>query len=409
MPHDSDHPKLRHLEARPSTSHPGAVDLFDPSGIAPSMVTVSGPLLAVLSQMNGRRSRGAIQAEFMRRAGRFLFSDELDQLVQQLDDALFLESERLEARLAELIRDYRQAPHRSLRDPDSYGAPADELGVYLDSILNGRERTIRVQSDGRVVGLVAPHLDYARGAPCYAAAYRELADRTDAERFVILGTNHFGRSSAVVGARKDFETPFGVVRHDGEFVDLLSKRCGADLCEQEYDHVREHSVELQVNLLKHVLSDRDFSIVPFLCPDPCGSTGTAPSDGRGVNLHSFAKALGEAIFDDAIPTCIIAGADLSHVGRYFQDERALDEPTLRTVEKSDRRLLAELAGGQPEAFRQAVSRSSNESHICSVGCLYALGTALAGRAQARLLRYHQAVTSEAENCVTCAAMEYCEV
>ncbi len=406
MPNDPDYPKLRHLEARPSASHRGALDLFDPSGIAQNMITVSEPLLVILSQMTGRRSRGEIQAEFMRRAGRMLYSDELEQLLLQLDDALFLESERFEAHLAELVRAYRDAPHRSLRDPDSFGAPADELGFYLDTILNDHEQSGDAPTLGRLAGLVAPHLDYSRGAPCYAAAYRDLAHRTDAVRFVILGTNHFGRSSAVVGTRKDFETPFGIVPNDGEFIDVLSKKCGADLCEHEYDHVREHSVELQVILLRHLLSDRDFSIVPILCPDPCGVTGTAPSDGRGVDLQSFAKVIGETVVDDPTPTCILAGADLSHVGRFFHDERELDEPTLRAVENSDRRLLAELAGGLPEPFRQAVAKTSNESHICSVGCLYALGTALAGRAQPRLLGYHQAVTAEAENCVTCAAMEY---
>jgi AmmeMemoRadiSam system protein B len=402
------HPQLRQVEVRPSTFHPGALDLMDPAGIAQSVITVSGPLLLIISQMTGRRSRADIQAEFMRKTGRLLFSDELDDLLSQFDEALFLEGGRFEARMAELIREYRQAPLRALRDRNSFGAPADALGHYLDAILDHHTPSPRSSSAGRLLGLVAPHLDYARGGPCYAAAYRDLAERTDAVRFVILGTNHFGRSSAVVGTRKDFETPFGTVPHDGEFLETLSKRCGVELCENEYDHVREHSVELQVILLKRALPNRAITIAPFLCPDPCGVTGTAPVDDRVVDLMAFAVALRDQLASDPKPTCIIAGADLSHIGRYFQDDRKLDKPTLSALEKSDRRLLADLAENRPETFRQAVAGTGNESHICSVGCLYALGTALNDRARPKLLHYHQAVTAEAENCVTCAAMEYCE-
>jgi MEMO1 family protein len=381
------------------------VDVIDPSGLAPEGLTLSEAALFVLSKMDGRHSRQDIQAEFMRRQGTFLFSDDIETMIGQLDKALFLESPRFDAHFAELVRQYRAAPARLLRDQESLGAPLDGLADYLDALLSMRvgEEPSR---DGRLVGLVTPHLDYARGAPCYAAAFRDLARRTDARRFVILGTNHFGRSGAVVGTRKDFDTPFGAAPHDAEFMRRLDGRCSADLCEQEYDHVREHSVELQVVMLKHLLRDREFSIAPYLCPDPCGPNGTAPRDSRGVDLRDFAAALRAEIEASDVPTCVIAGADLSHVGQYFQDDRDLDRHALRAVEASDRRVLDCILKSDPESLRADISSTGNATNICSAGCTYVLATVLKGRARPRLLHYHQALTREIENCVTCAAMEF---
>lgn len=393
-------PKLRPVAVRPSDRHPGAYDVTDPSGIAPGKLTLSLAVTFILSHMNGKHRHVDIQAEFMRRHGTLLFSDDLDRLLIQLDEALFLDSPAFAEHLDELTRKYRDAPARPVRDADAFGAPADQLGSYLDAILDAGDPAEAVEP---VLGLVAPHLDYERGKPCYAAAYRDLARRTDAARFVILGTNHFGRSSTVVGTRKDFETPLGAVPHDAEFISALDRRFGADLFEMEYDHLREHSVELQVLILKHVLGARRFTIVPLLCPDP---TGVAPTDDRGGCVDSFATALREEIDAHDEPTCLIAAADLSHVGRFFQDDRDLNGEYLGEVEQIDRRLLSHLLGSNPASFKAHFADSGNPTDVCSAGCLYVLSSVLEDRAKPRLLRYHQAVTREAENCVTCAAVEF---
>lgn len=397
---------MRGVDVQPSRTHRGAVELIDRSGVAAGVLTVSGAVLSILSIMNGRRSRADIQAEFMRRAGRMLFSDELDELIEQLDQAHFLAGPGFEARWAELTRQYREGPARKLRDAEALGAPTGKLRAYLDSILSCLPNGARRTTGGNVVGLIAPHLDYDRGGPCYAAAYRGISERTDAERFVILGTNHFGRAGGVVGARKDFETPWGTAAHDESFMRRVEARCGVDLCEYEYDHVREHSVELQIVLLAHLLRDHTFTVAPYLCPDPCGPTGTKPHDGRGADLREFALALRAEIESDDTPTCIIAGADLSHVGRFFNDGHDLDAAYLGAVEASDRSALAHVTQSDPEAFRTCVAASSNASNICSVGCIYALSIAMEGRAVPTFLHYHQAVVKDMQNCVTCAAAEY---
>lgn len=396
------HPKLRPVEVHPSPSQPGGYDLSDPSGLMSGVMTVSGAVMSIFTMMDGHHRREMIQAEFMRRHGSMLFSDDLAALIAQLDDALLLEGPTLDAHMAELTQAYRDASVRFVRDKQSLGAPWDRLGPYFDSILDDGDGTL-ASGEGRVVGLVAPHLDYERGAPCYASAYRSLLERTDARRFVILGTNHFGRPVPVVMTQKDFETPFGTVPHDADFIRRLEARCGANLCDMEYDHIREHSIELQVHLLKHALGDRAFSIVPCLCTE----VGDAMDHEKGaVSLRDFAFALREEIISDNVPTCIIAGADLSHVGRYFQGNRDLDADYLHTVEASDRLALEQLLRSDADGFRSCVAKTENATSICSVGSLYILSAALKDRATPHLLKYHQAVKQDAENCVTCAAMEF---
>jgi AmmeMemoRadiSam system protein B len=378
--------------------------LIDPSGIAPNGVTLSETALFIVSLMDGRHRRADIQAEFMRRHGRLLFSDELDAMIGQLDRGLFLEGPAFDGHVAELTRRYREGPCRPLRDAEALGAPPSELGAYLDDML--AKGVGSPAGKGSVIGLIAPHLDYQRGGPCYGAAYRGLCDRSDATRFVVLGTNHFGLSRAVVGTRKGYETPFGVVPCDEAFTDRVDRRCGRNLCAMEYDHAREHSIELQVVLLKHVLDGRQFSIAPYLCPDACGPTGTSPWDGQGVDLRDFALALRKAIAEDDVPTCVIAGADLSHVGRSFQDDRDLIPEELKKVEASDRAALSRVLACDADGFRELVADAGNQTSICSTGCIYAATVAMAGRSRPRLLAYHQALTRQAENCVTCAAVEF---
>lgn len=395
-------PKLRAVDVRPSRAHPQAIELFDPGGITETVLSLSPAAFTVLVLMDGTHDRPGIQAEFMRRHGRMLFSDELDELIRQLDKSLFLEGGRFAARMEALQQAYRSAPHRPIRNPETLGAPLDRLGAYFDSMLDGEPEN----SGQPILGLIAPHLDYDRGRPCYAAAYRNLAERTDATRFIILGTNHFGRSAAVVGTRKDFDTPFGVVPCDVDLMDRLDARCGTELCANELDHAREHSIELQVLLLKHLLGPRRFTIAPFLCPDPCGDSGTAPRDGRGIDLKDFAAALRAELDADGEATCLIAGADLSHVGRFFQDDRALDANGLGAVERSDRQALEKIEASDPEGFRLAVASRGNDTNICSVGCIYVLSSVLREKSRPQILHYHRAVVPKAENCVTCAAVEF---
>jgi len=402
-------PRLRPVEVFP-TEHEGRrmILVHDPAGLARGVLTVTEPALFILSKFDGQHTLQEIQDDFRQVFGQRVSMEQLEDLAAQLDEQLFLDSPRFDEYVARSEREFNEAPTRQTQPDSGFGVELHQLPIALREIVGEPKPA---PDGGRLVALIAPHLDLRRGRECYAEAYRLLGAANHAERFVILGTNHFGRSASVVATRKPFETPLGTAPADGEFLERLNRRCGVDLCERQYDHKREHSVEIQVLFLQYLMYRRPFRIVPALCPDPCGPTGTAPIDGRGVDLRTFAEVLGDEIAADPVPTCIIAGADLSHVGRRFGDDCELTESFLKQVEQTDREALGHIEANEPEAFRRFLAETQNRTRVCSAGSIHALMTALnraygRDRLSTRVLRYHQAVDKAAHTCVTCAAVAF---
>lgn len=396
---DTDHklPALRPVEILPFRRSDGEVyfALRDPAQLAPQSIAVSAAGYFVLVHLDGEHSPGDVRAAFRQQTGMELPEDDILKLVSVLDEGLFIRGARATQALVARRAAYRAAPARDNRDryPDG-AALRREIEKILAAGIAAPVHEAR--------GLVAPHLDYPRGAPCYADAYATLAAVAPAERYVILGTNHAGQSTSVVATTKDFGTPLGVAPTDRDFIGRLEERLGLPLCGGEEDHLYEHSVELQVHMVQVCARGARFEIVPVLCPDVCGPHGTAPPDSAGPDLRDFAAALGEEIAAADRRTVIIAAADLSHVGRRFGDPAPTTPEFLEAVTRSDRELLALLEARQEEEFVRKLSASGNETRICSTGCLLALLCALPGRPFG-VLSYHQAVDMAAETHVTCAA------
>lgn len=432
------YPRVRPVEAFP-IEYGGhqLILIHDPTGFAEGPITVSPAAMFLILMLDGRKGPAELQEAFRQQFRQSISREEIDELIEKLDAARYLDSEEFARHYQSLVAAYRAAPARVCRDLTVYGMEADEeadsdsasldpspgepqKGEVLDRSRNAPAAELkesltemisqcRVSLVGRqhrrLAGLIVPHLDYPRGSPCYADAYGVLAAIGPVPRVVILGTNHYGRATSVVATGKDFQTPLGATRTDRAFLDALQDRCGGDLCAHEFDHAREHSVELQVVLLQHLFGADAFQIVPVLCHDPCGPTGTKPYDGCGVDLLVFGQALGELVRSDRTPTLIIAGADLSHVGRRFGDDCELEPAFLSAVERQDREAMAEIVSGRPNEFVRILAERQNATRVCSAGCIYALRVALDG-AEGELLRYHQAIDAPNGTGVTCCAAAF---
>jgi AmmeMemoRadiSam system protein B len=388
-------PALRGVDIIPFRREDGAAmfALRDNSGLAPRPLAVTLPGYFILAHLNGENCVADVQAAFVKQFGAHISGAQIGELVAALDEALFLDTERSQRAYAAMDEAYQRA---DARDNRSRWQSADELLKETSPLIHGPQETVR-----GLRGVIAPHLDYARGGTCYGPAY-SLLRQHPAERYVILGTNHFGRSRSVVATRKDFVTPLGRVETDRRFIDSIETALGQSICGRELDHDAEHSVELQVHLLQACFPERAFSIVPVLCPDPSGATGTRPADGRGPDLGAFADAVSDYIAADSRSTVLIAGADFSHIGQRFGDEKPTTGEFLTQVSDYDRGLLDLLAARREEEFVARVREAQNPTRICSVGCVYALLRALP-EARCEILRYHQAIDMAAETHVTCAA------
>ncbi len=394
-------PRLRPVEPF-LMADKGAIGVRDPSGLSSVMLTLTEPAFFILTLLDGNTTLARIQQQFLARYAQPIALDTVTDLITRLEESLLLEGPRFEAHYQDLLTQYRAEPVRPMRSASALGLDGDAQTLFRE-MLADEEASADAES---VRGIIAPHLDYPRGRPCYSAAYNTLAGLAPPARVVILGTNHFGvgGGGSVVATGKDFATPLGTTSTDGAFLESLETECG-DLRRHEYDHLAEHSVELQVCWLQHVFGAENFRIVPFLCPDPCGPTGTAPGDGKGIDLADFARVLRAAIQDDHGSTLVVAGADFSHVGGFFGDQRPLDDDFLTEVRERDFLALQRIEQGDPAAFRACVAEDRNPTRVCSAGCLFALMTVMQD-ARTTVLKYHQAVEPEAQNCVTCAAVVF---
>jgi len=400
------YPPLRPIEILPA-EYDGREILVvhDPAGQAVGTMAISPATLFILSLLDGEHSPAQIQEAFDKQFGQALPREQLDGLIEQLDQAFYLDSAHFAEHLATLKDAYLAAPTRRSEDEALLGADEDGLEPTLKRLLADNERAQPTNHAGRLVGLVAPHLDFDRGQACYADVYGLLAEHKKARRFVILGTNHFGQAISVTATCKDFETPLGTTRTDRDFIDALESRCDIDLCADEYDHKREHSVELQVLMLQHVLGAGNFEIVPVLCSDPSYGMSMSTRDDGKCDLQIVGEQLRELIGGDSGETIVIAGADLSHVGPRFGDDCELDERFLAKVGQKDQSIIDAVLANDAGRFIETLIGDENSTRICSVGCLFGLMTALPG-AQAELLRYHQAIDEPSGTGVTCASIVF---
>src|SRR5690606_3820460 len=85
------------------------------------------------------------------------------------------------------------------------------LREVLDQWMNQALANVESPSfDALPKGVIVPHVDYPRGWPNYAHVWGRLRVADRPARIVILGTNHFGAGTGVVGCDKGYESPLGV-------------------------------------------------------------------------------------------------------------------------------------------------------------------------------------------------------
>ena len=172
----------------------------------------------------------------------------------------------------------------------------------------------------------------------------------------------------------------------------------------EYAHKFEHSVEFQAVFLKYLhRDDHDFTILPILC----GSLeeelekDAAPRDRPDVG--EFCAAL-EKLIDELGPrVCVIAGVDLSHVGKKFGDAEGVDDFRAGLVRAADMRMLDCVKQCDPEAFFDHFRPDGNARKVDAISAVYSMLHAL-GRGEAQLLNYDQHRETETESMVTFASM-----
>jgi AmmeMemoRadiSam system protein B len=408
-----DRPLIRAIEAFPvKVKGETMIALHDPTNLATGSICVTPAALFLIQLFDGEHGIADLQGAVVEAGGERLELGVIEDLIRQLDEGHFLESPSFEAYRESLVEAYRAAPVRtSSHAGTAYPADAAALRKDLDGYYlaeGGPGEAPAAGGDGAgarggVRGLIAPHIDFARGGPCYAWGYHRLARGARAKRHIVLGTCHGPMKRLIALSRKPYATPFGTASADPAFVDALAARVGERYFEDEFAQRGEHSIEFQVAWLQH-LHGPDVTVVPVLCGslDWFVTKGRIPSETQEVQqLFGAIRELAA----DGTPTCVIAGADLSHVGPRFGDRKHCTKAFLDIVRRHDLECLAAAESGEADAFYRAIALTGNRTRICGLFPIYALLTLLDGM-KGKTLKYDQAVDEDGTQCVSIASVVY---
>src|SRR5574341_41207 len=160
--------------------------------------------------------------------------------------------------------------------------------------------------------LIVPHAGYTYCAPVAAQAYALLQPwRGRIHRVVLLGPAHrIAMRGLAAPAVQAFETPLGEVPIDRAALEELEGL--PQFMRDDRPHEREHSIEVQLPFLQHVLGE--FSLVPLV-------VGEARPD-------EVAQVLERLWGGDE--TLILISSDLSHYLTHGQAQ-TLDEATAQRI------------------------------------------------------------------------------
>ena len=377
-------PWLRPLDAFPVLDGPEPLlALRDPSRIA-QPVSLPPGTVAVVQLFDGDSTRDEICALYEQRYNKPLSRASLDALIQKLDEALLLDSDHFRRHSASVHAAFRDNPVREARLPGlSYPEDPVELAAFLDGCYEPPHGP--GLPHGRTGALpkliVTPHIDYSRGGPAYAWAFRPLAQtpvEALPELVVIFGTDHAAAKQPFSLTRKHYVTPLGQLTTDVALVDALVQRvddsvgarAARDLFSDEHHHRTEHSIELAAVWLKHTLGDAAarVQVLPILCGalEPMLEAGKDPSTEPVVAvLLSALEALTQGR-----RVLFVAAADLAHVGPRFGDEQPLSTEDRESLERRDQETLRVLETGSASAWLNELWRDHNQRRVCGLAPVY---------------------------------------
>src|SRR5262245_52049987 len=215
-----------------------------------------------------------------------------------------------------------------------YPGSAERLAREVDDYI-GRAR---VDNGDAPIAIVAPHAGLKYSGPVAAFAYRAVRPGVY-DAAVLVGPSHFiGFSGVSIWPRGAWRTPFGPVPVAEDLARGIAAVSGA-VIEYPVAHGREHSLEMQLPFLAHLIPG--VPIVPMVMGYQDRETAFALGDALASAIASRTVAEGTADrrggpSGPPAPgrVLLVASSDLSH----YEDAstaQAMDAVVLREVERLD--------------------------------------------------------------------------
>ena len=226
--------------------------------------------------------------------------------------------------------------------PNSPKVLSTQVGKFIDD-------APLAETDAELIGLIAPHAGYVYSGHVAGYAYKQLVGRSF-DAVVLLGLSHRYRiDGAAIYARGVFRTPLGDIQIDD---DLASEMMclNSDIVDLPPAHADEHSLEVQLPFLQHILPD--FRIVPVLLQDD------SPE-----NVLPLSQAIAAAMGGQS--ALLIGSTDLCHYPTYEAAQKS-DQVVIEAIEHFDPDYLRE----QMDEYMQIYPVDNLYCMMCSTGAIY---------------------------------------
>ncbi len=343
--------------------------LRDPLQLTERTLLIPQPMIPALALCDGTRNPATLRAALAIRYGLFLSTQRIAEFLNALDDALLLDNDR--SREARILaqEQFRRAPCRTPASAGvSYPKDPGELRAMLGGYLDQAGQDGPGQNgmpDGKIRGIISPHIDYERGGPVYARVWRQAAEAVrEADLVILFGTDHFSDGNAITLTRQSYATPYGVLPTDTAIVDALAGVLGEDEAfAGELHHRREHSIELAAVWMHHIRGGRPIQMVPILT----GSLDPAHTGMDSSRLDACMDTLRAAMQERK--AIVVAAGDLAHVGPAF-DTEPVDPGRLIQLKSADDELIQAMCHGDADGFYDAIRRVQDRNNVCGVTPIY---------------------------------------
>jgi MEMO1 family protein len=347
----------------------------DSLGLVAEGMGVPDHMRRVLVLLDGKSSLGDVQKTLVEmNGGAPVDLDTVRGILADLDEAFLLDSERYRRERDKIVAEFSALAERPCAlVGKAYPEAPGVLEIWLNNIISGHAAPPPL--GGAVQALVSPHIDPPVAAEAYALAFGSLAG-AGPQRVVVLGTGHQMDKGLFSLSSKAYRTPLGTVRNEPDLVAGLREAGesaeGVVLAPDDFAHRSEHSVELQLLFLQHVLPKDSFTLIPILCGSVQGNLSGFSRQEFLDRAGPFLEALRSVIAEEGTRTLLVAGVDFSHIGVKFGHGC----PAAELEEEAtahDRRLLELVCARDPEGFWQEAASVEDRYNVCG---LLALATLL---------------------------------
>jgi AmmeMemoRadiSam system protein B len=339
----------------------------DHLGLAQEGRPISLPLYQVMTLLDGTITLNDLQMELMRqRGGTLVGKDEVKNLLVQLDESFLLDSEKFKKARDQIVASFSSKKTRPCSHCGrAYPGSPNELKAILDEILASQPPA--TEPEGKIVALVAPHIDLSVGYQVYSSAY-QMFKYMAPSRIVLLGVGHNMADDFFCLTDKDFETPQGIIKNEPSIIRKLKEAGGDIVAGSDFAHRSEHSIEFQTIFLHHLLAGRDFTIIPILCGFCQSNLNEYSRSAYLEKAGPFLQQLKQIIMESDKETLVVAGVDFSHTGPKFGHQipaRSLESRSMA----HDQNLLKHLSRLDAELFWKESRSVGDQYNVCGFSTL----------------------------------------